>query len=94
MRRSGSPDQTAEHGTRGSHCGRPHRTGPWARGGLPGAVARHGSDGSSLTQRGAQGRGVASPKPPARDEARNALCDGGVRACEICRPDSERGIVK
>ncbi|WP_353963153.1 DUF6233 domain-containing protein [Streptomyces sp. NBC_01142] len=37
--------------------------------------------------------GVELPKPPARDEARNALCDGGVRACEICRPDSERGIV-
>ncbi len=32
-------------------------------------------------------------KPLSRDEARRALTDGGIRACEICRPDSELGIL-
>ncbi|WP_353963902.1 DUF6233 domain-containing protein [Streptomyces sp. NBC_00233] len=32
-------------------------------------------------------------KPLSREEARRALTDGGIRACEICRPDSEPGIL-
>ncbi|WP_329274045.1 DUF6233 domain-containing protein [Streptomyces sp. NBC_00691] len=32
-------------------------------------------------------------KPLSREEARRALTDGGMRACEICRPDSELGIL-
>ncbi|WP_406054148.1 DUF6233 domain-containing protein [Streptomyces sp. NBC_01077] len=32
-------------------------------------------------------------KPISREEARRALTDGGRRACEICRPDSEPGIL-
>ncbi|MCB8908354.1 MULTISPECIES: DUF6233 domain-containing protein [unclassified Streptomyces] len=38
---------------------------------------------------------LAAPhrKPLSREEARRALTDGGIRACEICRPDSELGIL-
>ncbi|MFE6787915.1 DUF6233 domain-containing protein [Streptomyces sp. NPDC057680] len=32
-------------------------------------------------------------RPLSRDEARQALTDGGIRACDICRPDSELGIL-
>ncbi|WP_055599651.1 DUF6233 domain-containing protein [Streptomyces aureus] len=32
-------------------------------------------------------------KPLSRHEARRALTDGGIRACEICRPDSDLGIL-
>ncbi|WP_329625843.1 DUF6233 domain-containing protein (plasmid) [Streptomyces sp. NBC_01255] len=33
-------------------------------------------------------------KPLSRDEARHALTSGGIRACEICRPDSDLGILE
>ncbi|MFE5941543.1 DUF6233 domain-containing protein [Streptomyces sp. NPDC056480] len=38
---------------------------------------------------------MAAPhrRPLSRDDARQALTDGGIRACEICRPDSELGIL-
>lgn len=32
-------------------------------------------------------------RPLGRDEARQALTAGGIRACEICRPDSDLGIL-
>ncbi|MGW2305882.1 DUF6233 domain-containing protein [Streptomyces sp. NPDC001809] len=32
-------------------------------------------------------------KPLSREEARRALTAGGIRACDICRPDSELGIL-
>ncbi|MFB7831991.1 DUF6233 domain-containing protein [Streptomyces sp. NPDC056056] len=32
-------------------------------------------------------------KPLSREQAREALTAGGIRACEICRPDSELGIL-
>lgn len=32
-------------------------------------------------------------KPLTRDEARRALTEGGLPACEICRPDSDLGIL-
>ncbi|MET9438994.1 DUF6233 domain-containing protein [Streptomyces sp. NPDC006551] len=32
-------------------------------------------------------------KPLSRDEARHALTAGGIRACDICRPDSDLGIL-
>ncbi|MEV4943484.1 DUF6233 domain-containing protein [Streptomyces zaomyceticus] len=36
---------------------------------------------------------VPHRKPLSSEEARRALADGGARACEICRPDSELGIL-
>ncbi|MFE5940560.1 DUF6233 domain-containing protein [Streptomyces sp. NPDC056470] len=32
-------------------------------------------------------------RPLGPDEARRAITTGGIRACEICRPDSELGIL-
>ncbi|MFF2306040.1 DUF6233 domain-containing protein [Streptomyces sp. NPDC058128] len=32
-------------------------------------------------------------RPLSREEARQALTAGGIRACDICRPDSELGIL-
>ncbi|MGW7433330.1 DUF6233 domain-containing protein [Streptomyces sp. NPDC054861] len=32
-------------------------------------------------------------KPLNQDEARQAITAGGIRACEICRPDSDLGIL-
>ncbi|OKJ48627.1 hypothetical protein AMK27_38320 [Streptomyces sp. CB02009] len=32
-------------------------------------------------------------RPLSRDEARRALTNGGIRACDICRPDSALGIL-
>lgn len=32
-------------------------------------------------------------RPLSSDEARRALTEGGIRACEICRPDSDLGIL-
>ncbi|MDV9192294.1 DUF6233 domain-containing protein [Streptomyces sp. SR27] len=39
---------------------------------------------------------MAAPhrRPLSREEARQALTAGGMRACEICRPDSELGILE
>ncbi|MFE5628288.1 DUF6233 domain-containing protein [Streptomyces sp. NPDC056463] len=37
--------------------------------------------------------GRLNREPLSCDEARRALTDGGIRACEICRPDSELGIL-
>ncbi|MFJ8298258.1 DUF6233 domain-containing protein [Streptomyces sp. NPDC094447] len=38
---------------------------------------------------------MAAPhcKPLSREEARRALTAGGMRACAICRPDSDLGIL-
>ncbi|MEU7039379.1 DUF6233 domain-containing protein [Streptomyces sp. NPDC046237] len=38
---------------------------------------------------------LADPQkgPLSSDDARRALTEGGIRACEICRPDSELGIL-
>ncbi|MFE9738799.1 DUF6233 domain-containing protein [Streptomyces sp. NPDC006477] len=33
-------------------------------------------------------------KPLDRDQARQAITSGGIRACEICRPDSELGVLE
>jgi len=33
-------------------------------------------------------------KPLDRDQARQAITSGGLRACEICRPDSELGVLE
>ncbi|MFE5618303.1 DUF6233 domain-containing protein [Streptomyces sp. NPDC056524] len=33
-------------------------------------------------------------RPLSSDDARRALTEGGIRACEICRPDSELGILE
>ncbi|WP_268247964.1 DUF6233 domain-containing protein [Streptomyces lateritius] len=32
-------------------------------------------------------------KPLSRDEARHALTAGGIRACDICRPETDLGIL-
>ncbi|WP_031086784.1 DUF6233 domain-containing protein [Streptomyces sp. NRRL WC-3549] len=32
-------------------------------------------------------------RPLSGDDARRALTEGGIRACEVCRPDSELGIL-
>ena len=33
-------------------------------------------------------------KPLDREQARQAITSGGIRACEICRPDSELGVLE
>ncbi|MFJ6579227.1 DUF6233 domain-containing protein [Streptomyces sp. NPDC091368] len=33
-------------------------------------------------------------KPLTRDQARQAITAGGIRACEICRPDSQLGVLE
>ncbi|MFD3333500.1 DUF6233 domain-containing protein [Streptomyces sp. NPDC058700] len=33
-------------------------------------------------------------KPLTRDQARQAITTGGIRACEICRPDSDLGVLE
>ncbi|MFG2645897.1 DUF6233 domain-containing protein [Streptomyces sp. NPDC048370] len=32
-------------------------------------------------------------RPLGQEQAREALTDGGIRACEMCRPDTELGIL-
>ncbi|MFG2776158.1 DUF6233 domain-containing protein, partial [Streptomyces sp. NPDC048350] len=32
-------------------------------------------------------------RPLGREQAREAMTGGGIRACEVCRPDSELGIL-
>ncbi|MEU7115095.1 DUF6233 domain-containing protein [Streptomyces sp. NPDC046182] len=32
-------------------------------------------------------------RPLGSDDARRALTEGGIRACEVCRPDSDLGIL-
>ncbi|MEU6877651.1 DUF6233 domain-containing protein [Streptomyces sp. NPDC046712] len=36
---------------------------------------------------------MLSTQPLTREQALQAIASGGIRACEICRPDSDLGVL-
>jgi hypothetical protein len=72
---------------------RPVRTRPEGPTWILGYLRRGGQPVADSVHLGGCHLASGHTRPLDRDQAREALTTGGIRACDICRPDSELGIL-